>query len=326
LKKRPVQGFPKTTAEWLPFALKTGLRLVKSQKYEVIVSSALPFVGHLVGYLLVRRSKVPWVADYGDSIGFNPMTSRTKRFIGRHIEKFILQNVQGIVVPFEEMSEEFLEFYPFLKKQNFRVIGQGISKDFNAIEPWPSKKKFVISYVGSFYKKAHEPTQFFQALSLIKEENEFKKNIEVIVAGNTEQRYIKFAKKLNIKDMTQFLGQVAYEKAISLLKGSSATLYIGGKRKDYHFPYKITELIASAKPIICIRQSNSDLGANFIEKNRLGLVVANDKEKIAEALRTLLNRWNNQTLKTSFKHLPKDNLYWSVQAKKLDEFLTSLLN
>lgn len=326
-KQRPIRGFPKTTIEWLPFGLKKGLHLVRSHQYSVIISSALPFVGHLLGYLLSRKTKIPWVADYGDSLGFNPLTSRTKRMIGGFIESQILKDVHGIIVPFEEMKQEFIEFYPFLREKNIKAIGHGISEEFDTIRPHSFEKKFVMTHIGSFYKDAHEPFQFFQALaSLIKEKKEKAQNIEVVIAGNTEPRFIRRVNQLNLKDSIKFAGQLPYDKAISLLKGSSVTLYIGGKRNDYHFPSKVVHLTASGRPILAIRQSVYDLGSDFIEKNNLGIIVPNRKSHIAKAIQVMMSQWKNQSLEKSFSRLPKHSLLWQTRIKELEEFLFFLLN
>jgi hypothetical protein len=326
LRSKPIRGFPKTTTEWLPFGLIRGFSLLRCQKYSAIISSALPFVGHLVGYILKLTSNIPWIADYGDPLGFNPLTSRVKRYIGRFIEKHMLKDADGIIVPFEEMRMEFLEFYPFLKGNKIRVIGQSISEKYDRIKPLNFKKKFVISYTGSFYKDVHEPYQFFQALSLLRGNQNIGANIEVIIAGNTEQKYISYASRLKLSNFTKFIGQIAYDKAISILKGSSVILYIGGKRSDYHFPSKIVGYAASGRPIIAIRQSVTDLGSDFIEKNKLGLVVPNNKEEIAKAIHSLFTLWKDNNLDNSFNRIPKKKLLWRTKGKELEEFLLSIIN
>ncbi|UCC38815.1 MAG: glycosyltransferase [Candidatus Aminicenantes bacterium] len=326
IKKRPVRGFSKATVEWFPFGVQRGNKLVKSQKYDAIISSGLPFVAHLVGYFLKRKGQLTWIADYGDPFGFNPMTSKVKRLIGRSIEQHILKKVDGVVVPLEEMRKQFLEFYPFLKKALTKEIGNGIPDMFQQIKPAHSSGKFVISYVGSFYKGDREPTQFFEALNMLKGNQKIMDNIEVIFAGNTEQRYIDYAHQLKINDLIQFLGRISYEKSVSILKGSSVILFIGSTWDYYHFQYKTAEYAASGRPIMAIRQSPTDCGIDFIEKHKLGLVVSNDKEEMARAIDRLFTLWNNNALESSFGRFPKETFYWQTRAKEWEEFLLSIMS
>lgn len=325
MKNKPVQGFPKTTMEWLPFGLIRGRKILKEQNYSLIVSSALPFVGHCVAYFLKRKAQIPWVADYGDPLGFNPISSPVKRLFGSRVECCILKAVDGIIVPFEEMKKEFLDYYPFLKEENIRVIGHGIPEKFESIKPESFKKKFVVSFVGSFYKDAHEPYEFFQAFHALKNDRKMIDDIQVVIAGNVEQRYVEYARSLKIDTFTKFLGHVSYERAISILKGSSVILYIGGRRADYHFPSKILGCAASGRPIIAVKQSEKDLGSDFIEKNNIGRIVSNKKEEIERVVRELYHLWAMNKLDETFNHIDIEKYYWEKRGEEVEEFISHIL-
>ena len=58
--------FPDLHLEWLPAACCQGYRLLRRDRYQAIISSSEPRIGHLLGYLLSRRSGARWIADYGD--------------------------------------------------------------------------------------------------------------------------------------------------------------------------------------------------------------------------------------------------------------------
>ena len=324
-KRKPVRGFSKTTLEWLPFGLWKGRRLIRLKDYDAVVSSALPFVGHLVAYFLKRKANIPWVADYGDPLGFNPITSNIKRVFGKYVEKHILKHADGIVVPFEEMKKEFLRVYPFLRDETIRTIGQGIDEKIETIKPKNFRQKFVLSYVGSFYKDVHEPYNFFKALRSLQQEHELMKDLRVLIAGNTEKTYVDYAHEINIDGFTSFIGQVSFEEAVSILKGSSAILYLGGKRDDYHFPSKVLVSAAAESPVIAIQQSETDLGADFIRKNRLGIVVHNKKEEIKTVILELYKMWKEKRLDTSFSKLSKHKFYWHNRGRELEQFLIFII-
>jgi glycosyltransferase involved in cell wall biosynthesis len=146
-----------------------------------------------------------------------------------------------------------------------------------------------------------------------------------LIAGNTEQRYINYAHRLNLRNLVKFKGQVSFELAVSILKGSSAVLYIGGRRDDYHFPSKILVYAAAGRPIIGIKQSDFDLGAYFIERNNLGMVIENRKDKIITAIDDLFNLWQAEQLEYAFGKISKDEYYWETRAGELERFLSDTI-
>ncbi len=328
LKKNPIKGFPKATMEWFSYGFLKGWRMVKKKPYALIISSGLPFVGHLMASFLKRKTGVPWVADYGDPLGFNPLTSRVKRFVGRWVEGSILKQVDGIIVPFEEMKNEFLLFYSFLPISKVKAIGHGIGEKFQEILPAEFYNKFVVAYIGSFYKSDREPYEFFRALMELKENPEFRQDVRVIIAGKAEQNYIDFANNQGLSGIVEFCGQITHETALSILKGTSVILYIGyrGQKRNYfQFPYKVIECAAAARPILAIRQSGTNLGAAFIEKNNLGQVVPNNRLEIQRGLENLYLLWRKGELNRKFNKMPAEKFSWRLKAGELERFILSIM-
>lgn len=327
LKKRPSHGFPKTTIEWLPFGLRKGMNLVKTNHYQAIISSGLPFVGHLVGYFLKKKAQIPWIVDYGDPFAFNPMTSRLKRLIGGFIEKPMLQKANGFIVPFEEMRQQFFKYYPFLKSISSAVIENGVPETFKKISPSSFNHKFMIFYTGSFYKGDLGLIPFFKALSLLKKDRNILDKLKVIIAGNTEKSCILYSQELGLTPYINFLGHIPQQTVFAILKGATLNLLIGYKLSSYHFfPYKTYEYVASGRPILAIKQSSKDLGADFIRKNNLGFVVSNQKEKIAESIHKLFALWKENKLDYTFNTLPPEKFYWKTKGQQLENFLLSVIS
>ncbi|MCJ7680729.1 MAG: glycosyltransferase [Candidatus Aminicenantes bacterium] len=323
--KNSVRGFSKTTLEWLPFGIAMGRTLVRKKEYGLILSSALPFVGHMVAADLKKRTGLPWIADYGDPLGFNPISSPLKRKIGGKIERKILAHVDGLVVPFQEMKDEFLREYNFLKPEIVTAIGQGIPDSIADIQPRDFGNRFVLCYVGSFYTNVHEPYQIFQALENLSAERDFQEAAHIIIAGNTEQKYIDHVRRMNIRKNVSFLGQVPFDQAVGILKGASAILYIGGRRSDYHFPSKVLISAAANRPIIAIQQSNTDLGAQFIQKQQLGVVVPNIVQEIEAQIKRYFVLWKKNQLDTEFRPMQQDMFFWKNRARELEEFIRRIL-
>ena len=59
-------GFPDDEIGWFGHAVVRGLRIVRRQRIDVVLSSSPPFTCHLIGYALRSICNVRWVADFRD--------------------------------------------------------------------------------------------------------------------------------------------------------------------------------------------------------------------------------------------------------------------
>ncbi len=320
-RKRPARSFPKTTMEWLPPGILKGVTATHRGNYDVLISSALPFVGHLIGYILKRRLRIPWLVDYGDPLSFNPMTSWAKRRIGRFLESHILKDADGLIAACEGMRLDFIEHYPFLEKIPTRAIPSGIPGELDGVRAADFGGDFVISYTGSFYKGSREPYAFFRAVQTLVGDEEIRKRLRVVIAGSIEPAYLAAARALGIDESVRFLGRIPFAEVMAILKGASVILYIGDDWSYRHFQYKVFEYAASGRPILAIRQSSSDEGAEFIARNNLGRVVPNDPAEIARQAAALFDLWKEKTLETSFSRIDKDLFTWECRAREVEDFI-----
>ena len=325
-RKRPALGFPKTTLEWLPFGILKGAQVSRSRKYDILISSALPFVGHLVGYFLKRRMRIPWVLDYGDPLSFSPTASSTKRLVGRWFERRILKRADGLIAAAEGMRLDFLAHFPFLRGTPTRAIPSGIPGEMDEVRAADFGDRFVIAYAGSFYRGTREPYPFFRAIQALIRDEEVRSRLKVLVAGSVDPAYLEAVRKLHIQDSVQFLGRIPFQEVMSILKGSSVVLYIGSHWGNRHFQYKIFEYAASGKPIIAIRQVDTDLGAAFIEEKNLGRVVSNVPEEIARVISEVYDMWRRGILDQTFAPLDKDMYTWGRRGKEVEDFINPLVS
>ncbi len=61
-----------TFVGWLPFAVRRGLEILKEGNIDLIFSTSLPNTCHLVAFILKKKFRIPWVADFRDPWTQNP--------------------------------------------------------------------------------------------------------------------------------------------------------------------------------------------------------------------------------------------------------------
>ena len=159
--------FPDQYIEWFPYAVQKSLSLAKIFDYDVIVSNAMPFTSHLIGYRVAQKTGLPLVLEYGDPFGFNPFKNfnRFHKFLADRIEPKIVARANAIVVPTHTSAEGFVNFFS-VDPQKVKVIPMS----FPEITPPQSvggvdEDKFTIVYAGAFYAAGRNPFIFLESLS-----------------------------------------------------------------------------------------------------------------------------------------------------------------
>jgi len=61
-----ITNIPDAFVGWTPFAVRSGSKLLRSREFDLIFASGPPFIVLLIGYVLSRRHRVPWVMEFRD--------------------------------------------------------------------------------------------------------------------------------------------------------------------------------------------------------------------------------------------------------------------
>jgi len=308
---------PAKMIEWLLLGLGLAKKITRKNHYDLIISSAMPFTDHILAYFVKKWTAIPWIADYGDPLAFNPISPKIKwEHLGdKWIESKLLKAMDCIIVTTDETKKGFTEYYPFLKKGQIAVIPQGYSpEEFEGVQP-ELGNEFRIVYTGIFYDDVREPYTFFDAIKHLKDIE-----LEVIVAGNILPHYIKAAEENNIREKIIFLGHQPHKRAIALQKGADL-LVLFGWLKGYQIPGKIFEYFGACRPILCITFDEKDIAGRLIKKYNRGMVVSDNREEIVSAVRKLYRLWRKRRLNEQFWLEPVKQYSWESRAKNLENVM-----
>jgi glycosyltransferase involved in cell wall biosynthesis len=312
--------FPDIYIEWLPFALKKGLDLLRKNKYDAIISSSDPKISHFLGYFLKRKSGIPWIADYGDpwitplSVSFEP--GFKKRVLGK-IEGKMARLMHALTVTTERTKEYYLKRYPFLDNEKIHVVTQGFDAEAFSRKVEIKSDTFRIVYCGSLYRKIRDPINFFEAFNEIQ-----KDDMEVLVAGRINE-FAHAMRKEKFGDRIKFLGYLEHHVSLALEKGATVLLYIGNI-SDIQVPGKIYEYFGAGRPILALKGGDRDDSAAPIVRYNRGLVVQNRKEDIKEAILKLYKLWQRGMLQESYDSAVVEEFTWQAQAEKMNRICEEL--
>lgn len=142
--------------EWCSAALREASRLITSEKLSVVFSTSPPLATHVVAWVLKKKFRVRWIADFRDPLVGNPFRSGFRgRILDGIVERLIVTNASAVIVNTEPVLRSFQARYPQLADK-FHVIWNGYDPEEElAAEALPARSFRLISHVGTLYGGRH---------------------------------------------------------------------------------------------------------------------------------------------------------------------------
>ena len=313
---------PDRMVDWTPFALATASRLLRRNRYRLIVSSSSPQTSHVVGYVLKRRTRLPWVGDWSDPLSFNPnyVLSPWQRVAFRALEEKLITTMDHVVVSTEETKTAYLQHYPALPEEKVSVVYYGYNPELFGDAVKVERDGLRLVYTGIFLKTIRRPYALFDALAEIQD-----LPVEVVIAGAMDAEFVEYARSRGLANTVQFLGQRPHAEVLRLQKEASVLLLLGN-RGGLQLPGKIFEYMAARRPILCIKNDQHDIAADMVARHNRGLVVDNDAAHIAEAIQSLHAAHAAGTLDQRFSIGPLEQFAWPNVATQMEGVLAGVLD
>ncbi len=278
-----VLTWPDPMSGWIPGALATTLRELRTGRYDVLMTTSSPYSAHIVGALARRITGVPWIADFRDEWSQNPELDQPeflKRW-SRRVERSIVSTCDRVIVTTDGARITRAE-----GKQT--TITNGVDPtDLQGAMPASSSATLTLSFIGSLYG-GRDCREVLLALKRLSEQGTIDPaRVEFRVVGNAwVEDLAKIAGGIRV---TQ-LGYVSHQAALAEMRAADALVaYLPSPSRS--IPGKIFEYLGSGRPILCVvgRESASfeivrSLGAGYS-------VEPSDSAGLDHALTELWRQW-----------------------------------
>src|SRR5579862_4546368 len=155
--------FPDRTATWLPTAIGQGLAVTGSERFDAVLSTAMPPTVHLVGAALARVRGLPWIADYRDpwTGNFYLQHGTLRTALDMRFERLLMRSAAALTT----ISQPIADHLEGLHGRPARVIPNGFDpdqwRDLAGIVP----RGFELCYTGTMYDGKRCPALLLQALA-----------------------------------------------------------------------------------------------------------------------------------------------------------------
>ncbi len=266
---------PDRNITWLPFALRRALKIIASEKIELILSTSPPFTSNLIAYLLHRMTRIPYILDYRDDWVGNPLYSSRcplKRKLEKSMEKTMVRSSSWVVCASEDSIRLFKSKYRDIEEGKYVLIRNGFDPEYFAAGQIPETiptDKLRLVYTGSLTPK-RTPWFFLQALEqFVALRPGMADRIEVRFIGFIPEQIRKLIEESGVRDMVRCQGSISPREVARLLCSEADVCLVFQRENEggeTAIPGKVYEYLAAGKPILCM----ADGGATVRFLKRLG--------------------------------------------------------
>jgi glycosyltransferase involved in cell wall biosynthesis len=301
-------AFPDRRIGWVPFAIATGMSVLRSHPIDIIYSTYSDTISaHVVAYALKVFSGTPWVADFQDPWSepyVSALPSPLHRSIARHIEQTVFKTADHVIFTTNAIRETYGQKYrPAARASAMSVIPNGFDPEhFQRPRPDAGGSSLRIVHFGVFWG-SRSPGPFLMGLAhAIKTNRRLAADIEVAFVGGFEPRYRRLSYRLlaayQLEQRVRLVDPVSYLDGVDMLAGADVLLLVLDNTGcgKYLIPCKLFDYLAAGKPILALAPEGET--ARILRAANAGTIVdPDDVSQIAGAIVRLHEQWREGSLR-----------------------------
>jgi glycosyltransferase involved in cell wall biosynthesis len=316
---------PDENVTWNLTAIPAAIRLIRSHRIDVVLTTSPPPSVHLVGAAAKAATGVRWIADLRDSIATHPHrradspATLVKEKGRAAVARLVAARADAIVAVSEPIADEVRALDP---EGKVVTIPNGCDfEDFQGLKYRPSER-FRITHTGSFFGR-RSPRPFLTALK--------DSGLDVVArfVGDFRAADREWAEKLGLGDRIELVPHTGRRRALELQRDSEALLLLipeaEGRGRGV-LSGKVFEYLAAERPILAAVPPDGE-AARLLRETGAGILVGpDDSPGMRAALDGLVARWRAGSLDgTALPSELRDRLSRRARAEELAELARSLL-
>jgi glycosyltransferase involved in cell wall biosynthesis len=304
-------GWPDAYAGWIPGAVWSALRAARRHPPDVIYSTSPPMSAHVVGLLVSRILRLPWVVDFRDAWTLNSQSdgaSPLLRQANMRLEDAVVRQATRVVI-----ADETVEVRGAPRRT---LIHNGVDPDDLPTESTRNDSVFRLTYVGTLYGARDAENVFTALKSLIRRGEIERDKLELRLVGS-DFRGAATGSDIDVLPVVS-TGYVDHRRALAEMAAADALLlyqppsWRGASGKAY-------EYLATGRPILCVAPVDGFATRLVLELGAGECAQPDDPAGIEEAIATLYRRWRGGGLgvNTAVQHAALKRFSREQQAERL---------
>jgi hypothetical protein len=264
-----LSALPDRWVSWCVPAILRGLTIAREYAPRVLWSTFPIPSAHLVGLALHRLTRLPWVADFRDSMtepGYP--ANRWEHSSYRWIERRVIHSANAVVFTTESTRRLYAERYGAAATRKFHVIQNGYSEEsfqsaesvVGSVRASAGKQQLRLTHSGILYPNERDPRPFLEAISNLKSGGQISaRDLQIIFRASGHDATIKaMIDAACVDDIVTLAPPVSYEAALAEMLAADGLLLFQAKNCNHQIPAKVYEYLRAARPLLALTDYGGD--------------------------------------------------------------------
>ena len=276
---------------WVPFALTRALRLAARERFDCVITTSPPESGHFVGAAL-RRSGIPWIADFRDGWTFETTHPhwplRSQHRLDEALESAVVRRADRVVGVSEPITEDLR------RRLGGRAvtISNGFDPDEVIVDGPPpvelAPDRHSLVHTGRMAFAGRSALPLLDAIRLLAtSDSETMRRLEVIFAGPLSGEEHALIADPRLAGTVRAVGTLDRSATLRLQRAANSLLLITGRERRSEATAKLYEYLAAERPIVTLGQDSA--AAGIVEELGAGITTsATDPQAIASTLKRVV--------------------------------------
>lgn len=327
---------PDENITWLPFAVRAGFKIIRSEGSDLIFVTCPPHSAALVGVLLKWLTRRPLVVDFRDDWVDTPWFKQKSRFaqlVERWQEWLVVHTANRMILVTSWSQAAFRQRYPRVNPDRFTFIPNGCDlQDFDTAQksaPRQDEKTLTIVHAGLLTASddwKRSPEGFFDALCRLHDTRpELWSCLRVVFTGKLPDEYRDMAAQRGLSGHVEEAGFLPWDDLLALMASADLLLTINYEGFATLIPGKIYEYWAvGGAPILLLGDDGA--AGQLIETHGIGMRAdPYDVDAIEAALRKVYDhKRRSQPIRISKDGIHRyDRAYLAGELRQLLDATTS---
>ena len=289
---------------WAVTAFWVARQLHKTEHFDAVLTTSPPESVHLVGWLLKKWQRIPWIADMRDGWMFEPylairQVKGLQQRIESAMERLLISRADSVTTVTRPLLDDIIKRLCVPRDKTF-LIPNGFDTDEWKITDKSADKaraylkvtnnEILIVHVGRLSAASidRHAAPFFQALKNLKTLNPaLSRELVVWMVGITQGLEVNLVRSLGLDDVVHFHPLVPKEEAIAMMKAADVLVLITSVSQKSVATSKLFDYMAAGKPVLALAQGNA--AAEIVMQTGIGLAVSpTDISEIVKAIQQVL--------------------------------------
>src|SRR5262249_15743717 len=258
---------PDRDASWFPDGVLSCLRVCRTERPDVLLSTSPPVTAHCIGWVVKRITKLPWIMELRDPWNIDVPSGPLSRRLDRWLERHILLPAHRILGTTEGLAADLEQRFGADLGRKTAVVHNGYDEDaFARLRPAAAARvPFRVVHPGQCTPPARDPLPFLRAVRRSLDRGALPADTEVLFVGaghSLERQLAEELQRLRLASHVRITGWIAHEHALHALFEAAVLLIVQNRDAHrYSIPAKAYQYLRSPACILALTPAESATAA-----------------------------------------------------------------